>query len=60
MIDNQGKRLTALRNRVPNIVLLLLFGLAAIAVRFTGYASGLDAHESTADDRNGSQYRCFL
>jgi len=25
MIDNQGKRLAALRNRVPNIVLLSLF-----------------------------------
>ena len=41
-IDNQGKRLAALRNRVPNIVLLSLFGLAAIAGVFVGYASGLD------------------
>ena len=41
-IDNQGKRLAALRNRVPNIVLLSLFGLAAIAGAFVGYASGLD------------------
>jgi hypothetical protein len=42
MIDNQGKRLAAFRNRVPNIVLLSLFGLAAMAVGFSGYASGLD------------------
>ena len=42
MIDNQGKRLAALRNRVPNIVLLSLFGLAAFAGAFVGYASGLD------------------
>lgn len=46
MIDNHGKRLAALRNRVPNIVLLSLFGLAAIAGGFTGYASGLDAGRS--------------
>jgi hypothetical protein len=29
MIDNQGKRLAAYRNRVPNIVPLVLFGIAA-------------------------------
>jgi hypothetical protein len=28
MIDNQGKRLAALRNRVPNVVPLALFGIA--------------------------------
>jgi hypothetical protein len=42
MIDNQAKRLAALRNQVPNIVLLSLFGLAIIAIGFTGYDSGLD------------------
>jgi hypothetical protein len=46
MIDNQGKRLAAIRNRVPNIVLLSLFGLAAIAGGFAGYASGLDARST--------------
>jgi hypothetical protein len=46
MIDNQGKRLAALRNRVPNIVLLGLFGIAAIAGGFAGYASGMDATRS--------------
>jgi uncharacterized membrane protein YidH (DUF202 family) len=46
MIDSGGKRLAALRNRVPNIVLLSLFGLAAIAGGFTGYASGLDARRT--------------
>ena len=46
MIDNQGKRLAALRNRVPNIVLLSLFGLAAIAGGFAGYASGLHAQRT--------------
>src|SRR3954471_4977298 len=42
MIDNQGKRLSALRNYIPNVVLLSLFGIAAVACGFAGYASGLD------------------
>jgi hypothetical protein len=42
MIDNQGKRLAALRNRVPNVVPLALFGIAAIAGAFAGYGSGLE------------------
>ena len=42
MIDNQGKRLAALRNRVPNIVLLALFGIAIVGSGFAGYANGLD------------------
>jgi hypothetical protein len=42
MIDDQEKRLAALRNRVPNVVLVGLFGIAAIAGGFAGYASGLD------------------
>lgn len=42
MIDNQGKRLAALRNNIPNIVLLLLFGITAIACGFAGYASGIE------------------
>ena len=46
MIDNQGKRLAALRNRVPNIVLLALFGIAAIASGFAGYACGLEARRT--------------
>ena len=43
MIDNQGKRLAALRSLVPNIVLLSLFAIAAVAGAFAGYASGLEA-----------------
>ena len=43
MIDNQGKRLAAVLNRVPSIVLLALFGVAAVANAFAGYASGLEA-----------------
>ena len=46
MIDDQAKRLAALRNRVPNIVVLALFGIATTAGAFLGYASGLDARRS--------------
>ncbi|HYP57878.1 MAG TPA: hypothetical protein VEQ35_06290 [Beijerinckia sp.] len=40
--DDQQKRLTALRNRVPNIVLLALYGVAIVAIGFAGYAGGVD------------------
>ena len=46
MIDDQGKRLAALRSRVPNTVLLALFAIAAVAGAFAGYASGLEAKRS--------------
>ncbi len=46
MIDDQGKRLAALRNRVPNIVMLALFGIAAVAASFAGYGSGLEARRA--------------
>jgi hypothetical protein len=42
MIDNQGKRLDAFRNRVPNIVLMALYGVAIVASAFAGYANGLE------------------
>lgn len=42
MIDAQGKRLSILRNNIPNIVLLLLFGITAVACAFASYASSLD------------------
>jgi hypothetical protein len=42
MIDSQGRRLSALRNYIPNIVLVSLCGIAAVACGFAGYASGLD------------------
>lgn len=42
MFDDQEKRLTALRTRVPNIVLWALYGIATVAIGFAGYASGLE------------------
>ncbi len=46
MIDNQEVRLTALRNRVPNIVPLALYAIAAAAAGFAGYASALEARRT--------------
>jgi hypothetical protein len=46
MGDSQSKRLAALRNRVPVIVLLTLYGVATAAGLFTGYANGLGARPS--------------
>jgi hypothetical protein len=43
MIDNQEKRLTAGRNKIPNIVLVALYAITGIAMGFTGYAGGLEA-----------------
>jgi hypothetical protein len=40
--DNQEKRFTAFRTRVPNIVLLALYGIAIVAICFAGYAGGLE------------------
>ena len=41
VIDAQEKRLTAMRNRVPSIVLVALYGTTIVALAFAGYASGL-------------------
>jgi hypothetical protein len=46
MIDDQETRLTVLRNRVPDIVMLALFGVAAAAGAFAGYASMLETHRA--------------
>jgi len=43
MIDDQGKRLEALRNRVPNIVLIALYGVAIVGSAVAGFANGLEA-----------------
>jgi hypothetical protein len=45
-IDDQAKRLAALRSHVPNIVQLALFGIAIVASGFAGYATGLKARRS--------------
>jgi len=40
--DNQEKRLTALRNRVPEVVFFALYGIACAVMGFAGFASGVD------------------
>jgi hypothetical protein len=42
VFDNQQSRLTAYRHRVPRIIFVGLYGIAAIGVCFAGYASGLE------------------
>jgi hypothetical protein len=46
LIDDQEKQLTAIRNRVPNIVLFALYAIATVASAFTGYAGGLESRRS--------------
>ncbi|WP_424362758.1 hypothetical protein [Methylocystis parvus] len=42
VFDAQETRLTAYRHRVPRIVFFALYGIAALGVGFSGYASGLE------------------
>ena len=42
MIGGQAKRLSALRNRVPNSVLITLLAIACAASGFAGYASAVE------------------
>jgi hypothetical protein len=42
VIDNQAKRLSELRNQIPEAILIALFAIAAVSCGFAGYASRLD------------------
>ena len=44
MIDDHAKRLEALRNRVPNVVLVALYCVAIVACALVGYGNGLETH----------------
>ena len=46
MIDNQEKSLTAIANRVPNIILMALYGVAIFAGAISGYGSGLEVQRA--------------
>jgi hypothetical protein len=50
MIDDQEKRLTAFRNRVPAVVFVALYGIATIAACFTGYSGWSEAQRSRVSD----------
>jgi hypothetical protein len=42
MIDDHAKRLEALRNRVPTVVLAALYGVAIVACALAGYGNALE------------------
>ena len=46
MIDDHEKRLIALISGVPNIVLVVLYGIAMVVSAFSGYAAGVEAQRS--------------
>jgi hypothetical protein len=46
MIDDQEKRLAALNNRLPPIIVIALYGVSIVGIGFAGYGSGLEAKRS--------------
>ncbi len=46
MIDDQEKRLAALYNRLPVIIVMALYGVSIVAIGFAGYGSGIQAKRS--------------
>ncbi len=48
MIDDQQKRLTAVGNRVPKIVLTMLYGMALVASAFAGFATVVEKERARA------------
>ena len=48
MIDSQQERLVPIYNHLPNFVLVVLYGIAAVAVAFSGYGRTLRQERSTA------------
>ncbi len=46
MIDDQEKRLAALNNRLPPIIVIALYGVSIVGIGFAGYGSGVVAKRS--------------
>ncbi len=46
LIDDHEKRVTALISGVPDIVLIVLYGVATVASAFAGYAAGVEEQRS--------------
>lgn len=46
MIDDQEKRLAALQNRLPAIIVIALYGVSIVGIGFAGYGSGVEAKRS--------------
>ena len=45
-IDDQEKRLAALSNRLPMIIVIALYGVAMVAIGFAGYATGIEVRSA--------------
>lgn len=43
MIDDQEKRLSAMSNRLPLVVIVALYGISVMAIGFAGYGSGVES-----------------
>lgn len=43
MIDSQEKRLAALNDRLPLIILIALYGVSIVGIGFAGYGSGIES-----------------
>jgi hypothetical protein len=43
MIDDQDKRLAALNNRLPIIIVFALYGVSIVGIGFAGYGSGIES-----------------
>jgi hypothetical protein len=43
MIDDQDKRLAALSNRLPLIIVIALYGVSIVGIGFAGYGSGIES-----------------
>ena len=46
MIDDQEKRLAALSNRLPMIIVIALYGVSIVGIGFAGYGSGIESKRS--------------
>jgi hypothetical protein len=46
MIDDQEKRLAALNNRLPAIIVIALYGVSIVGIGFAGYGSGVETKRS--------------
>ena len=60
MFDRQEARHAVLLNRVPNTVVIALYGLAIVASAFAGYAAGLICTALAAADIHNGSFRVSI
>jgi hypothetical protein len=46
MIDDQDRRLAALNNRLPIIIVVALYGVSIVGIGFAGYGSGVESRRT--------------